>query len=1511
MYCSVLHYSRYLKTRTGGRSGKRKTLKTIKILALSLGLLGGLICSWHPVAATAPYGASTVVGQPNFAQGTVSATGFDGESQTVVDAVQHRLFVADGANSRVLVFNLTVSNQLVDRTADFVIGQSLFTTNVQRCGTGIADASHFCQVKELAIDSSGNRLFVIDIFNYRVLEFDVATISNGEAAIAVLGQPDFTTAEFPDTTAQAFTQATDLAVDSVHHHLFVADAASNRVLVFNLDSSNDPSDGTADNVLGQANFTDNATQPIAANTFNGIAGVDGIQLGIDATGNRLAVNDPGYERILLFDISSLSDNENAVGLIGQATFTTTGVCGPTATTICTNDGNSDNKPIFDSTNHRLFVASRFAFRVLVFNLDTNNDPVDGTADKVLGQPDFTSQNSCTATITSDQLCEPIAVSIDTDGQQLYVSEGGYRILAFDVSSITNNESAINVVGQTDDDGNGLFSTLVANNRSATAKRLKKPDATIIDTVHHRLFVADSGNDRVLIYNLDTDNTMIDDVADYELGQPDFTTETPGVVNITTDQNLRCENDCGLAYDPVRNLLFVNDYYRVMIFDVATISNGEAAIHELGQPDFTTANCSTTQQDMCAIVGTMTYDIDNQRLFVPDGGANRIMVFDVSTIADYMNADFVLGQPDFSSSSSGTSQTELAMNFTGLVYQAPTHRLFVSDFSNNRVMVFDVNPGSMSNGEPAAFVLGQPNFTSSSGTTTAGGLWLPVGLAIDEQRQQLFVQELHNERIMVFDVSSLSNGKNASAVIGAPNFTTIGNFNTISAATFNPISHMGFDPSLRRLYVPDTNNQRLLAFDFIRMTKTSVSNGVVGTSYNDTITTAGEQGNRSFAVTSGSLPPGISLNSSNGTLSGSPTTAGLYTFAVSVTDANSTAGSYVDSSSYSIDVSPGAGSGGSGNGGGSSGATQTPSAGDGNSFTPPPGVPTSEPTPTSPESVPPSSEPVILNELPGYFNNGVSLTLTPGETVAFCPGNSTQCDLDALHQITLTGVNHAADVADLQFTPNDQNVTLLLNQGRDVDVNNDAVHDIRLLLTSTAKDSATITFRKSSAVVTPAAAGTRSTDFWHQLAQSVPKLVLVGFPYLLFIILAMAMIVLLLILKREARLVTQLQQLYQRQAALLTQKETFRQLAEHYLRTPVTLIRSSLELAQGPAATASAVADKELLTVLGPLAADLGKRAEMVLADIAAANQLPIRAFTAESVSPSQLLRRPAFLLPLGLLALLVALFDLLAVLASADNLWWITPAIHLALALLSGIGLYALLRRRLVRRQLHTYISEALLAQKQFDDERNRLIEQAATSLQASVAQLQTRISQLRNPLAQSAAQKGVNNLATLLDRFKLAARLPLSTLPPTIQRANLAELSTLTTRMQTIAQEKQLAVSLPQTGEISAANMQLLRYVLLTLLDNAIAYSDKGDAVDLTARPNHDQILLTVTDHGRGMPAEYANQWFTPFSKAEGALDFSHEGAGFSLYLDKLIMTYLGGDIALASSPGQGTQATVTVPLT
>ncbi|MFN7562380.1 MAG: beta strand repeat-containing protein, partial [Prosthecobacter sp.] len=77
---------------------------------------------------------------------------------------------------------------------------------------------------------------------------------------------------------------------------------------------------------------------------------------------------------------------------------------------------------------------------------------------------------------------------------------------------------------------------------------------------------------------------------------------------------------------------------------------------------------------------------------------------------------------------------------------------------------------------------------------------------------------------------------------------------------------------------------------ITVNPTSVANGTIGLAYSQTVTASGGATPYTFAVSSGALPTGLSLNTSTGAITGTPTTGGSFTPTITATDANGCPGS---------------------------------------------------------------------------------------------------------------------------------------------------------------------------------------------------------------------------------------------------------------------------------------------------------------------------------------------------------------------------------------------------------------------------------------------------------------------------------------------------------------------------------------------------------------------------------------------------------------------------------------------
>src|SRR5262249_51879437 len=84
---------------------------------------------------------------------------------------------------------------------------------------------------------------------------------------------------------------------------------------------------------------------------------------------------------------------------------------------------------------------------------------------------------------------------------------------------------------------------------------------------------------------------------------------------------------------------------------------------------------------------------------------------------------------------------------------------------------------------------------------------------------------------------------------------------------------------------------------ITISPQALPNGVVGSAYNQTINATPAGGNYSFAVTSGNLPPGLSLNQTTGAISGAPTSNGSFNFTITATGL----GSFSSNQNYTITI----------------------------------------------------------------------------------------------------------------------------------------------------------------------------------------------------------------------------------------------------------------------------------------------------------------------------------------------------------------------------------------------------------------------------------------------------------------------------------------------------------------------------------------------------------------------------------------------------------------------------------
>ena len=104
---------------------------------------------------------------------------------------------------------------------------------------------------------------------------------------------------------------------------------------------------------------------------------------------------------------------------------------------------------------------------------------------------------------------------------------------------------------------------------------------------------------------------------------------------------------------------------------------------------------------------------------------------------------------------------------------------------------------------------------------------------------------------------------------------------------------------------------------------------------------------------------------------------------------------------------------------------------------------------------------------------------------------------------------------------------------------------------------------------------------------------------------------------------------------------------------------------------------------------------------------------------------------------------------------------------------------------------------------------------------------------------------------------------------------------------------------------------VVGNLLSNAIKYSPNGGQIVVSAvRSGNNQVIVSIKDHGLGIPEEALKHLFTPFYRVDNSDRREIGGTGLGLAICHKLVHALGGDIWADSIHGQGSTFNFTLPL-
>ena len=466
----------------------------------------------------------------------------------------------------------------------------------------------------------------------------------------------------------------------------------------------------------------------------------------------------------------------------------------------------------------IYISDTGNSRVLGW-VDVNAYQIGDPPSVVLGQPG--PQYSAPFGIGASGFNGAIGIAVDPTTGNLYTADtANNRVLRFSspfTNPVCTRAGAPSTCSLQPDTvyGQAGYTTRTA---STTNNGLIQPRNVAVDAAGN-LWIADTGNNRVVRYPASVLNSPTQPGADLVIGQSDFVSGSANGGGQISASGF--DAPASLAFDNQGNL-YVADFNNTRVLRFAAPftpgSAKPAASAVWGESNFSSRGVPQ-QASASTLSGPVGISVGNDNnLYVAVAHDNRVLVFPTATTTGAAALN-VFGQTDFSTTTANTGATPLSspssLSQPADVKIDGAGNVFVADNGNNRVLRFPAGAKS------ATAVWGQSDFVSNGiNQIKPASINYPYHMAIDYSSQPfaLYVSDSGNNRVLVWkDSARFRTGDPADMVIGQPNLRTAvpnvdspGSSKPTSTSLSSPAG-IAVNPNDGTLYVADAGNNRVLRY----------------------------------------------------------------------------------------------------------------------------------------------------------------------------------------------------------------------------------------------------------------------------------------------------------------------------------------------------------------------------------------------------------------------------------------------------------------------------------------------------------------------------------------------------------------------------------------------------------------------------------------------------------------------------------------------------------------------------
>jgi len=175
--------------------------------------------------------------------------------------------------------------------------------------------------------------------------------------------------------------------------------------------------------------------------------------------------------------------------------------------------------------------------------------------------------------------------------------------------------------------------------------------------------------------------------------------------------------------------------------------------------------------------------------------------------------------------------------------------------------------------------------------------------------------------------------------------------------------------------------------------------------------------------------------------------------------------------------------------------------------------------------------------------------------------------------------------------------------------------------------------------------------------------------------------------------------------------------------------------------------------------------------------------------------------------------------------------------------------------------------------------------------------------------RQAVKQMTGLIDSTLSLSRLEAGQIELKLEKCSIKDLVTeAADRQQSVSPHHQITADVDELPDEITADPQLIDQSLSNLLSNAAKYSQEDPRIRVTGMTDGAFVVITVRDHGVGIPAEEMPRMFERFFRARTSIGIS--GTGIGLTVVKQFVESHNGTVDVESVEGEGSVFTIRLPI-